>query len=159
MISSPPWMLVFNLLYKLKMNKSSRRLKLMEEIKLKGKKKEGIFLSDEEDSRFADSIWCFSPYRFLSDQCQNKDSSWRASSYVNSPWNTANCLLCTCVRNGDTSLQNVLREAVEFWGRIQNFKFNRKVREKERNKLRMYTYWATLSILQTSSVHLRLSLR
>ena len=123
MFSLEKCLLRFSLfLIRLFLNRSSHQLKLMEEIKLKWKKKkEGIFLSDKEDSRFADSIWCFSLYRFLLDQCQNRDSSWRASSYVNSPWNRANCLLCTYVRNGDTILQNALREAVEFWGRIQEF--------------------------------------
>lgn len=39
-------------------------------------------------------------------------------------------------------------DAVGFWGRIRNFKFNWKGRERnETNKLKMYTYRAALTIL------------
>lgn len=60
--------------------------KLMEEIKLKWKKKkeEGIFLSDKEDSRFADGILVFQPV----DSCWTNakiETALGASSYVNSP--------------------------------------------------------------------------
>lgn len=75
----------------------------MEEIKLKWKKKEGIFLSDKEDSRFADSIWCFS---LCIDSCWTnakiETALGRASSYVNFHETGQNLLALHLCQNGDT---------------------------------------------------------
>lgn len=47
-----------------------------------------------------------------------------------------------------TFLKMYWGEAVEFWGRIQNFQFNWKGRERnETSKFKMYTYRAALTIL------------